>query len=122
MVNYVQCLICGRMTPTDKGICYHCDSPLPTSLDIPPGFCICPNCLRVTASDRGYCRHCRAPIPIITPISHLPIVNTPPSPSEREDENREEEVEENRENEEFIDPRVGPIGNRYYRVGPLKTE
>ncbi len=64
MVKYIQCYVCGRLTPDDKGICYHCDSPLPSDVDLPPGFIICPNCLRVTAADTGYCRHCRARLPM----------------------------------------------------------
>ena len=61
--RYVQCLVCGRVTPVDKGICYHCGSPLPRELAIPPGMVVCPNCLKVTSVESGYCRHCRAPLP-----------------------------------------------------------
>lgn len=66
MVRYVQCLVCGRITPDDKGICYHCHSPLPGEgeVELPPGYVVCPNCLRVTPIDTGYCRHCRAPLPL----------------------------------------------------------
>lgn len=63
MVRYVQCLVCGRITPADKGVCYHCKSPLPTSIDLPEGLVICPNCLRITPVDTGYCYHCKSPLP-----------------------------------------------------------
>lgn len=62
-MDYVQCLVCGRVTPVDKGICYHCNAPLPSRLRIPAGMVVCPNCLRITPVDTGYCRRCTAPIP-----------------------------------------------------------
>ncbi|MEB3806807.1 MAG: hypothetical protein GSR73_04745 [Desulfurococcales archaeon] len=61
--DYIQCLVCGRVTPTDKGVCYHCHSPLPQRIYLPEGTVVCPNCLKVTPVDTGYCRHCRAPLP-----------------------------------------------------------
>jgi len=73
--------VCGRLTPDDKGICYHCDSPLPTDVDLPPGFIVCPNCLRVTAADTGYCRHCRARLPVaINPLKDSVEEKTPAQP------------------------------------------
>ena len=51
------------MTPADKGVCYHCKSPLPTSLNIPEGMVVCPSCLRLTPAEDGYCRHCKSPLP-----------------------------------------------------------
>ncbi len=63
MVRYVQCLVCGRVTPADKGVCYHCKSPLPTSIDLPEGLVVCPSCLRITPVDTGYCKHCKSPLP-----------------------------------------------------------
>ncbi|MEB3861620.1 MAG: zinc ribbon domain-containing protein [Desulfurococcales archaeon] len=60
---YVQCLVCGKMTPTRKGICYHCNSPLPSKLELPPGMVVCPNCLRPTSVETGYCRRCNAYLP-----------------------------------------------------------
>ncbi|MCE4624918.1 MAG: zinc ribbon domain-containing protein [Desulfurococcales archaeon] len=63
MARYIQCIVCGRMTPTDKGVCYHCKSPLPTKLELPEGLVVCPNCLRITPVEGGYCRHCKSPIP-----------------------------------------------------------
>ncbi len=62
-MKYIQCLVCGKLTPTDRGICYHCSAPLPTSIDIPAGTIVCPNCLKVTTIETGYCRHCKAPLP-----------------------------------------------------------
>lgn len=62
---YIQCLVCGRLTPIDRGVCYHCHSPLPSKVTIPPGMIVCPNCLKVTPIDTGYCRHCRAPLPTL---------------------------------------------------------
>ncbi len=62
---YIQCLVCGRLTPTDRGVCYHCHSPLPSRIILPPGTIVCPNCLKVTPIDTGYCRHCRAPLPTL---------------------------------------------------------
>jgi len=62
-VEYIQCLVCGRMTPVDKGYCYHCGAPLPSEVRLPPGLTVCPSCLRVTAVDRGICRRCGAPLP-----------------------------------------------------------
>ncbi len=64
MSEYVQCLVCGKMTPTRKGICYHCNSPLPSNIKLPPGMIVCPNCLRVTPADTGYCRRCLSPLPL----------------------------------------------------------
>jgi len=61
---YIQCLVCGRLTPVDRGICYHCHSPLPSRVALPPGMIVCPNCLKITPVNSGYCRHCRAPLPI----------------------------------------------------------
>lgn len=63
MVDYIPCLVCGRMTPTDRGYCYHCQAPLPTRITLPRGFVVCMNCLRVTPADTGFCRKCRAPFP-----------------------------------------------------------
>ncbi len=63
MVKYVQCVVCGRMTPTDRGTCYHCGSPLPSDIKLPLGLVICPNCLRPTPVNTGFCLHCRAPLP-----------------------------------------------------------
>ena len=63
MARYVQCLVCGRMTPADKGVCYHCKSPLPSRVDLPEGMVVCPSCLRVTPASGGYCRHCKSPLP-----------------------------------------------------------
>ena len=63
MVRYVQCLVCGRVTPADRGTCYHCKSPLPTKLELPEGLVVCPNCLRVTPVESGFCRHCKSPLP-----------------------------------------------------------
>ena len=63
MTRYVQCLVCGRMTPADKGVCYHCKSPLPSRVDLPEGMVVCPSCLRVTPASGGYCRHCKSPLP-----------------------------------------------------------
>ena len=54
--------MCGRLTPVDKGICYHCNAPLPR-LELPAGMVVCPNCLRLTPVDTGYCRKCNAPLP-----------------------------------------------------------
>ncbi|MEB3773400.1 MAG: 60S ribosomal export protein NMD3 [Desulfurococcales archaeon] len=51
------------MTPTRKGVCYHCGSPLPSKLELPPGMVVCPNCLRPTTVDTGYCRRCNAYLP-----------------------------------------------------------
>lgn len=62
-VPYVQCMVCGRVTPVDRGICYHCGSPLPSEIHIPPGTLVCPNCLKVTMVDTGYCRHCKSRLP-----------------------------------------------------------
>ncbi len=62
-VPYVQCLVCGRMTPVDRGICYHCGSPLPSTVHLPLGMIVCPNCLKPTPIDTGYCTHCRARLP-----------------------------------------------------------
>jgi len=63
MVRYILCLVCGRMTPTDRGVCYHCGSPLPTEMHLPLGLIVCPNCLKITPVDTGYCSHCRALLP-----------------------------------------------------------
>ena len=60
---YVQCLVCGRLTPVDKGRCYHCRSPLPSSVRLPKGYVVCPNCLRLTPVDTGLCTHCRSRLP-----------------------------------------------------------
>ncbi len=60
---YITCLVCGRLTPVDRGRCYHCHSPLPSEVKLPRGYVICMNCLRVTPADSGFCRHCRAPFP-----------------------------------------------------------
>jgi len=62
-LRYVQCLVCGKLTPVDRGVCYHCSAPLPSRIEIPAGTVICPNCLKVTTVETGYCRHCRAPLP-----------------------------------------------------------
>ncbi|MCE4610498.1 MAG: hypothetical protein F7B17_00820 [Desulfurococcales archaeon] len=62
-VPYITCLVCGKLTPIDRGRCYHCHSPLPSEVKMPPGYVICMNCLRVTPADSGFCRHCRAPFP-----------------------------------------------------------
>jgi len=81
MVEYTICLVCGRPTPIDKGICYHCHSPLPSKpIELPPGLVICPNCLRVTSIDTGFCRHCRAPLPFNIPKESSPPITseTPP--------------------------------------------
>jgi len=97
MARYVQCLVCGRLTPDDKGICYHCDSPLPSELDLPPGFVICPNCLRVTAADTGYCRHCRARLPV--------AIEIPPLSEEKK------EIPPGGDTSANSDPKVGAISN-----------
>ena len=62
-VPYITCLVCGKLTPVDRGRCYHCHSPLPSEVKLPRGYVICMNCLRVTPADSGFCRHCRAPFP-----------------------------------------------------------
>ncbi|MEB2835905.1 MAG: zinc ribbon domain-containing protein, partial [Desulfurococcales archaeon] len=62
-VPYVQCLVCGRVTPVDRGICYHCGAPLPSEVRLPLGTVVCPNCLRVTSVETGYCRHCKMRLP-----------------------------------------------------------
>ena len=72
--EYVQCLVCGKVTPTDKGICYHCNAPLPSQLNIPRGTVVCPNCLRVTPVDTGFCKHCKAPLP----LDDLEVQREPP--------------------------------------------
>ncbi len=62
-VPYITCLVCGKLTPVDRGRCYHCHSPLPSEVKLPRGYVICMNCLRATPADSGFCRHCRAPFP-----------------------------------------------------------
>jgi len=108
MVSYTICLVCGRLTPSDKGICYHCHSPLPTEpIVLPPGLTICPNCLRVTAVDTGFCRHCRAPLPVSVERSPPTTVSSPPATSP---------PPSNGVGVIGNDPKVGARG-RVYRVG-----
>ena len=87
------------MTPDDKGICYHCNSPLPTEIDLPPGYIVCPNCLRVTPATTGYCTHCRA---------KLPIAMTP--------EKSSESSASSNTSSGSLDPQVGPVGG-FVEVG-----
>ncbi len=63
MSKYIMCLVCGKMTPINRGVCYHCGSPLPSEIQLPLGMIICPNCLKLTPVDTGYCTHCRSPLP-----------------------------------------------------------
>lgn len=63
MVRYVLCLVCGKLTPDDKGVCYHCGATLPSEkILLGEGKVVCPNCLRVTPVRFGRCVHCGAPL------------------------------------------------------------
>ena len=63
VARFVLCPVCGKLTPDDKGMCYHCGSPLPSRrILLERGKVVCPNCLRVTPARFGRCIHCGAPL------------------------------------------------------------
>ena len=116
-IPYIQCLVCGRLTPVDRGVCYHCHSPLPSKVTLPPGMIVCPNCLKVTPIDTGYCRHCRAPLPSLydnvgnqeplTSLTDLPTIYI----------NGRRSLSNSRDYSVIT---IGPIGTSI-RIGPINT-
>ena len=112
-IPYIQCLVCGRLTPIDRGVCYHCHSPLPSKVTLPPGMIVCPNCLKVTPVDTGYCRHCRAPLPSF----HANVNQTPTLDSLTINIDGHKPHTNSRNTSMII---IGPIGNSI-RIGAIDT-